>query len=434
MGMAEIFDPTIFPPILTQFIITAVLSFIIGLELHSYRRANEQDLGFGTTRTFTLIGILGFALYMIDDRLLIYMCGLIGLVALLGVYYYHRADEHQYSLINPLLGLLTYLIAPVLIRFPDWFAVLYVVTILLMLGEKPGIRRFSDAFRSVEMITFSKFLIMAGVVLPLLPDRQIATLITVTYYQVWAALLVVSGLSYLSYLAQTFLFKEKGLLLTGLLGGLYSSTATTIVLARRGKEVPPTPQITQAIILATAMMYLRLLLLVFVLGHVDEFQRLLEPFLVFIAMSLLVVWFASRIPRAVEVKAGEIPLSHPLEFKTALIFAVLFVVFAALTSMVIAQYGSEGLHVLSFVVGLTDIDPFILSLLGGTFHITDTQLVAAVLTASGSNNLIKAGYTLVFGRNRYALAAAGWLVLLFVASMVYVFFVLEGGGYSYFFQ
>jgi len=422
--VAELIDPTVFPPLLTQFVFTAVLSFIIGLELHSYRRANEQDLGFGTTRTFTLIGVAGFVLYMIDDRQLVYMCGLVGMIVLLGIYYFRRSSSQLFSLISPLLGLLTYLLAPVLIRFPDWFSILYVVTILLMLGEKPQIRRFSDAFRSAEMVTFSKFLIMAGVVFPLLPDRQIAAFITVTYYQVWAALLVVSSLSYASYLAQTYLFKEKGLLLTGLLGGLYSSTATTIVLGRRAREVPPTPQVAQAIILATAMMYLRLLLLVFFLGPIDQALRLLWPFLTLLIASLVAVALASRIPRVAEVPTGDIPLSHPLEFKTALLFSVLFVVFAAGTTIVISRYGSEGLHILSFVVGMTDIDPFILSILGGTFPITETQLVAAVIVASGSNNLVKAGYALVLGRNRFSVAAAGWLVLLFVVSMAYVFIFL----------
>ena len=263
-------------------------------------------------------------------------------------------------------------------------------------------------------------------VLPLLPDRQISSLVSVTYYQVWAALLVVSSLSYLSYLAQNYLFKEKGLLLTGLLGGLYSSTATTIVLARRTKGNKSTPQVTQAIILATTMMYLRLLILVFFLGHVTEAKLLLPPFLLFITLSLLAVWYASRIPQVtkVEVKADELPLSHPLEFKTALVFAGLFVAFTALTSIIITRYGSDGLHVLSFVVGLTDIDPFILSLLGGSFKITETQLVAAIIIASGSNNLIKAGYTLMFGRNRFSLVAAVWLLLLFIASLAYVFIFL----------
>lgn len=415
------FNLSNFPPLLIQFIITAIFSFIIGLELHSYRRSNEQDLGFGTTRTFTLIGVLGFVLYMLDEHLLVYIAGFFALIILLAIYYARRASENIYSLLSPLLALLTYLIAPVLIRFPDWFVVLYVVTVLLMLGWKPGIRRFSDTFHSSEMVTFSKFMIMAGVILPLLPARQIASFITVTYYQVWLALLVVSSLSYLSYLAQTYLFKEKGLLLTGLLGGLYSSTATTIVLGRRASELPPTPQITQAIIMATAMMYLRLLILVFILGHVEEGRQLLIPFAVVFSMSLLAIWITSRIPLLVTVRAKELPLSHPLEFKTALIFSVLFVVFAGLTSFVLARYGNQGLHVMSFIVGLTDIDPFILSLLGGSFQISETQMINEVIIASGSNNLMKAIYTISFGRNRFTLAASAWLVLLFGFSMLYVF-------------
>jgi len=97
--MDQILDFTIFPPLLTQFIVTALLSFIIGLELHSYRRTNDQDLGFGTTRTFTLIGVAGFVLFMIDDKQLwAYICGLIGLVVLMGIYYFRRSSEHVYSL------------------------------------------------------------------------------------------------------------------------------------------------------------------------------------------------------------------------------------------------------------------------------------------------------------------------------------------------
>jgi uncharacterized membrane protein (DUF4010 family) len=419
--MSELFNPAIFPPLLTQFLMTVALSFIIGLELHSYRRANEQDLGFGTTRTFTLIGILGFVLYLVDDQLWVYLAGMAGLVTFIAIYYYRRSNEHLFSLLSPVLGLLTYSIAPVLVSFPDWFTILFLVTILLMLSAKPGIRRFSDAFRTAEMVTFSKFLIMAGVVLPLLPDRQISSLITVTYYQVWVALLVVSALSYVSYLVQTYVFKEKGLLLTGLLGGLYSSTATTIVLGRRARQLPSTPMVTQAIILATAMMYLRLLLLLFFLGYVTAATHLLKPFLVLLAVSLAVAWFAGRLPVSSQVKAEHLSLNHPLEFKTALVFSILFVVFAAATSVVISRFGGEGLQVLSFIVGVTDIDPFILSLLGGTFDISESQIITAIVTATGSNNLVKAVYAAILGRDRFSLAAAAWLVVLFLISMAYIF-------------
>jgi len=158
------------------------------------------------------------------------------------------------------------------------------------------------------------------------------------------------------------------------------------------------------------------------IGHFDAALELMGPFLFFLAASLAAAWLAGLMPVAVEVKVDKLPLSHPLEFKTALIFSVLFVVFAAVSSVVISRYGNQGLQVLSFVVGLTDIDPFILSLLGGTYHISEAQIITAIVTATGSNNLVKAVYALVLGHNRYSLAAAAWLVLLFAASMVYVFY------------
>ncbi|MEJ2060585.1 MAG: DUF4010 domain-containing protein [Gammaproteobacteria bacterium] len=415
------------PPLLEQFLLTVVFSFVIGLELHSYRRANQNQagLGFGTTRTFTLIGILGFVLYVLDEHGLLYLGGLLVLAAFLALYYRQRVSLKHTSLLSLLLALMTYLIGPIAIRLPAWFLVLFVVTALLMLGEKPGIRRFSDAFRSSEIITLAKFLIMAGVVLPLLPDKQIAPFVSVTYYQVWLAVIVVSGLSYASYLAQTYFFPARGILLTGLLGGLYSSTAATVVLGRRARELPTSRLISPALILATTMMYLRLLVLVYVLGHHQEALRLLLPFVILMIASIIAAFLLYR--SATHEDAGSQtppPAKHPLEISAAFVFALLFVIFAGLTQVIVGRFGTAGLHVLSFAVGFTDIDPFVLSLLAGHFHVSAGELTAAILLASGSNNLLKAGYAAGLGRNRNVLPATVWLVLLFVASVIYVYGVL----------
>jgi len=418
------FNIELIPPLLIQFALTAAFSFVIGLELHGYRRANRPDLGFGTTRTFTLIGVLGFVLYALDTRGLLYGVGLLGLLGFLWIYYVRRAPVHP-SLLSPLLAMLTYLVGPSVMRFPSWFPVLFVVTLLLMLGEKPGIRRLSDTFRSEEMITLAKFLIMAGVVLPLLPDRQIAPFVTVTYYQVWLALLIVSGLSYVSYLAQTYFLKRRGMLLTGILGGLYSSTAATVVIGRRARELGESAGVAPALILATTMMYARLLILVAALGHVDAAERLLMPFGVFMVVSVaaaLYLWKRkSATSEPAQGQAAMGPLRHPLEVTTAAVFALLFVAFAAITHVVIARFGAGGLHVLSVCVGFTDIDPFVLSLLAGKFQVGVAQISAAVIVASGSNNLLKAGYALALGRNRSVVPAVVWLVGLFLASLAYAY-------------
>lgn len=424
-AISELFSVISLPTLLSQFLLVVALSFTIGLELHSYRRANNQDLGFGTTRTFTLIGVLGYVLYALDSQLMFYIAGFIALIIFLAVYYHGRGGERLYSLIGPLLAMATYLLAPILAVFPAWFSVLFVVTLLLILGEKSEIRRFSDSFHSAEMVTFSKYLIMTGVVLPLLPDQQVyAPHITITYYQIWLSLLVVSSLSYASYLAQTYVFKGKGLIFSGLLGGLYSSTATTIVLARRARNSEPSHLFANAIILATAMMYLRLLLLISFLGHSNEAKQLLWPFAVLIISSMCVAMYISHRHKNGAIELKQMTISHPLEFRTAIVFALLFILFAAMTQTVLSQYGHSGLSIMSFIVGLTDIDPFILSLMAGDFQVTSTQIIAAIIIATASNNLMKASYAMILGGNRYAYIAGLWLILLALVSFIYALLIV----------
>ncbi len=411
------------PPLLFAFVATVLFGFVIGLEVHSYRRAQNQDLGFGTTRTLTLLAVLGFALAALDPTLELFAVGLLALAILLALQYYDRLKAGEQSLLPALIALLTYPLGPIALAQPVWLLIIYVVVVLLLLSEKPHIRRFSDVFRSTETVTLAKFLIMAGLVLPMLPDRQIAPFVSVTYSQLWLAVIVVSGISYLSYLAQTYFIPKGGVLLTGVLGGLYSSTATTVVLSRRAHDAPSGHRLFgAAIVLATAMMYLRLMALILILGHLAAAWRLVLPFTVLAGVSALVAWLLYR--RSTDpsgpVAGSPEPVRHPLEFSTALLFALLFVLFAALTQFVVTGYGASGLHLLSFAVGFSDIDPFILSLLEGKFQVSNAAIVGAIVIASGSNNLLKAAYALVLGRQRDLVPAALWLTLSFVLSVAYV--------------
>lgn len=417
--MDALLHATGLPGLIVPLILTGLFSFVMGLAYHGYRRLGNAGLGFGTTRTFTLIGVLGFLLMQLGPSLQLYALGLSALVLFLGIYYWHRTAQGHPSILGPLLAVLTYLIGPLAVRFPIWLLVAVVVAVLLLLEAQPRIRSFSDKLPTEELVTLAKFLIMVGIILPLLPDRRIAPFLSITYYQLWVAVLAVSGLSYLSYLTQAYLFKKRGTLLTGLLGGLYSSTAATIVLARQSRDNPASSDFAPALILATAMMYARLWVLVLALGHVDVARRLFWPFAAFIVFASVSAWFVSKITGAAP---GPDPRPtaprHPLQFDAALIFAVLFVAFAGVTHLVLLRFGTVGLHVLSFLTGVTDIDPFILSLLAGKFSLSVAQVVGAVLIASGSNNLLKAGYAIALARNRVVLPAVVLLSLLCAVSVL----------------
>jgi uncharacterized membrane protein (DUF4010 family) len=240
------------------------------------------------------------------------------------------------------------------------------------------------------------------------------------------AVVVISGISYLGYLAHTYFFPEAGTLLTGALGGMYSSTAATVVLARQSRSDPGmAAQAPAAVVLATAMMYVRLWLVIIALGHWPAAVQLALPFAVFLLGSLGLTWWLWRHARATTAQTAmpNITTHNPLDLPVAFLFAALFVTFAAITSFVTQHFGVSGLHVLSFMVGLTDIDPFVLSLLAGHFQVGNATVISAILIASGSNNLLKAGYALALSRQRAMVPAAAWLTVTLFLSLAWTYWV-----------
>ncbi|MCL5953153.1 MAG: hypothetical protein M1509_01415, partial [Nitrospirae bacterium] len=170
MGQPPVTLAPSIPPILTSFSLTLLFCFILGLELHAFRReSGEKDLGFGTTRTLTLAGIMGYVLELLDPSGRILIAGFLLLGGLLGISYMKRQNENP-SLIPHIMALLAYAIGPVAQREPLWFLMVFVVAILLILGKSPLIRRLSDSVPISEAVTLAIFLIMAGVILPFLPD------------------------------------------------------------------------------------------------------------------------------------------------------------------------------------------------------------------------------------------------------------------------
>ncbi|MDE2319208.1 MAG: DUF4010 domain-containing protein [Rhodospirillales bacterium] len=414
---------SLLPPLLSGFLGTAGLGFIIGLELHAYRRRGESALepraqGFGTTRTVTLIAVLGFVLWVIAP--VTPFCvglGVLGLALLLD--YHKRVNTGDASLVPSVVGLIAYALGPLMLTAPQAVVAALVVLVLVALGEQVQIRRFSDAFPAEEGVTLAKFLVLAGLVYPLLPVTQVPYLPGITWAKIWLAVLVISGISYLGYLAHRYVFPRAGTLLTGVLGGLYSSTAATVVLARAARAEPESVALAPAaVILATAMMYARLLVLITLLGHVDAALALALPFGGLFVASLAAGGALAWRARSARAQSHTATSANPLDLPVAFLFAGLFVLFAGVTQFVTTRFGAAGLHVLSFAVGFSDIDPFILSLLDGKFAVSANAVTGAVLIASASNNILKAAYALVFSRSRAMLPAAIWLGLTAAVSFV----------------
>lgn len=401
------------PPLLVDFLLTVLMSFLLGLGLREYYLFSRKNQVYGTTRTCTFIGIIGFVLFRAGAGGLLYFGGLLVLGALLALYYHAKLAQQQVGMIGILIALLSYLVGPIALELPDWFLILYVITALFVLNAKEQIHLLTEKLAREEIITLARFLVLSGVILPLTPREPIADFIPVSMHQTWMAVVVISGISYLGYLIQTYVLKGQGILLTGAIGGIYSSTAATVVVARHSHQVGAgSPKPAAAIILATALMYPRLLAVVAIFNLPLSLH--LAPCL--LGLAAMAAGWAFLVNRAhgdngppVSAMAGP---SNPLELSSALLFAALFVGISAANQYILGEYAHTGLQWMSFLAGLADIDPFVMSLLQGNYSAPSLLIGKAIVIAAGSNNLLKACYAAVLGEHRTGLLAGTALAAL----------------------
>jgi uncharacterized membrane protein (DUF4010 family) len=411
------------PPV-QNFALLLGLSFFFGLAFEEFfRRSGEARPG--GVRTFPLLAMTGGALYLLDStRLLPLAAGLLVLGAWLLLYYRDRLSSVDATgapdagLIVPLANVLAYLLGPILLAEPPWVGVGITVAAVLLLTGRERLHDFARRLELREIVTAGEFLILTGLVLPLLPDRPVTSLTSITPYKAWLALLAVCTISYASYLLQRYVAPKGGDLWVAALGGLYSSTATTVVLARRAGADPAAASRAQAgIILATALMYPRILVVIGVF-NVNLALGLAPPLLALAVVGLaLAAWQYRRAGASHGAAEAQLP-RNPLELNAAALFAVLFVVVSVLSSWVKSRFGEAGIDVLAAVVGVTDIDPFVLSIAQGVAApLSVAGAATAVLIAAASNNLLKAGYAAAFAGVRASLPAAGALVFLALCGL-----------------
>ena len=397
------------------------LSFFLGLSFEGFYWQSARSRP-GGIRTFPIIALCGAFLFTIESHFAAPFC--VGLAVLgLWLFPYYQAEVAHVGGANvesdgimvPLCNIVAYVLGPITLTQSPWVAFGLTVTTVLLLRAKDRLHELANRIPSGEIITLAQFLVLIGVVLPLLPNEPVTDLTKITPFQVWLAVVVVSSLSYGSYLLQKVLSAQGSVFLTSILGGLYSSTATTIVLARRLKQDPEDGgEFRSGIVLATALMYLRLGVVIAIFNV--PLAMALAPRLVVLAfaggvMSAACLWWRGR---AKSQSPHEVPTpSNPLELKAGMIFAVLFVVISVVSAWVTAHFGHVGIYWLAAIVGVTDIDPFVLSVAQGSVAGLDKLSTAtAILLAASSNNLLKGVYSMAFAGFRNSVGVVVSLLIL----------------------
>ncbi len=411
------------PVDLINFLMVVAFSLLIGLEQRRHHFEEPKDSLFGMDRTFTMLGILGFVLYrMSPEKLIPFSIGAVVVSVFLAIYYFKRIEnQNRYGLTSIIIALITYSLTPLIYNTPIWLTILVVTSVLVLTQLKKQLKILSGKFDDNEFITLAKFLVISGIILPLLPNKEITEFIPVSPFKFWLAVVVISGISYLSYLLKKFVFPKSGMLITGILGGMYSSTATSIVLARKSKVTNiAVNRMTASIILATGMMFIRIFIIVLVFNSALA-KHLVVPFTVLTFITFLTAGVIYKVcKKGISTSIENPKIKNPLEFNTAMLFAFLFVLFSVITKYVLKSYGTQGLDFLALVVGVTDIDPFLVSLFSGEYQVTLPAIANATLIAISSNNLVKLGYVVSLGSKEIRLSAIVGFGVIIVASVLFV--------------
>jgi uncharacterized membrane protein (DUF4010 family) len=410
------------PPEAVKIVLVLFLSFLLGLEREEHKVAGNYT--FGGVRTFPLIGLIGYSLALISGtQLLALTVGFLVVAGFLFLSYWHKLVSPQSSgyiagVTTEMSGLATFLVGALICSGHFWIATTLAVASLLLLDLRVSLQKLATTIAPNEIFTFAKFLLLSGVILPALPNQEFGQF-HINPFKTWLVVVAISTISYASYVLQKITKGQGGIVLAALLGGAYSSTVTTVVMAKRAKQEEHPHLFAGGILIACGVMYLRLTALLALFNR-QLMSVLLVPFLVLAGAALVVGWLWSRRKDKSEDEVQrEYDPKNPLELLTAFMFAGLFLAMLIITQLAVKYLGTGGVDTLAAIMGVSDVDPFIMGLTQAAGTLTPVKVAAgAILIAAASNNVAKGIYAYSLADKKTGLQALLFLLGLAAAGLV----------------
>ena len=365
----------------------------------------KEDERVAGIRTFTLLGLVAGIAGSIGSGGQAMSAGALvaGAAAILVIGYWHRPDlATRPDATTPVAGVATLGLGFIAGAGEPALAIVGVALATLILALKAELHRLIGRLDEQDVKALARYTVIAGAILPFLPSGSYGPYGAWNPQKLWLVVVVVTGFSFLGYVANRIFGTRHGTIATAVIGGLYSSTAVTQSLAQRlgsGEAAGAEPA---GIALASAIMFVRVVVLVALLA-----TRMLVPFVLIVAPALIVataggLWLYRRSPRS----AGPAPPGNPI----ALIPALGFVVFVAIAAVAGAwakgRFGQEGIAALLLIVGTMDVDVAIVT--AGTLSpgAIGSLLGAIALAATILANMtVKLGITIAYARSKGGTAA-----------------------------
>lgn len=408
--------------------VALALGLLVGLERGWERRELPEGQRSAGLRTFGIIGLLGGVAAEIGAPWMLAAIALVlGVVVALG-YWRESRGEQDVSLTTAISAMLTYCLGAMAGAGELTVAASAAVVVALLLGFKPELHLMLRRIERSELLATLRLLLISVVLLPVLPNHGLGPWSALNPYQLWWMVVLVASFSYVGYFAHRLLGEQRGMLMTGLFGGLVSSTALTLSLSRHVREEGGGFDLPAAgIAIATAVMLPRMLIII---GVVDQFLalKLAAPLLAGAAASLgSALWFSRRGRGAVSQRAGaHHDLGNPLELATALEFGLMLAVIMLASHAAMELVGGRGLYAVAGLSGLVDVDAISLSVaaMSAQGAATADTAARAALAAALVNTILKPVLAAVTGGGRIAWRV-GVVALVVTIAGGAAFFMLQ---------
>ncbi|MBT6155213.1 MAG: MgtC/SapB family protein [Planctomycetaceae bacterium] len=409
-------------PLFGQLAISLLLGLLVGLQ----RERTESNIaGFRTFPLITLFGTLSAILANAFDSPWIVGVGFVGVVALAVVgnfpkFQHDNSDKHDTGVTTEAAMLVMYAVGALVVVGPWEIAVAVGGTVAILLYLKPQLHGFASRLGDQDFRAILQFVLITFVILPVLPNQQYDPIAAVgpllqpffpnavfpdfailNPYEIWWLVVLVVGISMGAYVSYKLFGSRAGTVLGGVLGGLISSTATTVSYSRRSAQKPNLAALSASVIMiATTVTYLRVLLEIGIAGP-SFLPTAIGPIGVLFVVSLVLsisTWVMGR-----QGEADMPEQSNPSEMKTAFIFAILY----AVVLMAVAAgkaFFPGALYIVAILSGMTDMDAITLS----TSRLVQSDALQSatgwrlIVTASMSNLAFKGAIVAFIGDRRLA--------------------------------
>jgi len=395
------------------------LSLLVGSEREEHKASIEHPT-FGGVRTFPLIGLIGYSMALLGGgQLLPLTLGFAVVAGFLFLSYWHKLTSSGVPGITSEMSALTiYVVGGLVYQGHFWVATTLSVASAMLLELKTALEGLTKRIASEEIFTFTEFLLLTAVILPILPNQAFGPF-RINPFKAWLVVVAVSTVSYGSYVLQKLTKPQGGVVLTAILGGVYSSTVTTVTLAKKASQANRPHLFSGAILIASGVMYLRLTILLALFNR-SLMSKLAPPFLGLALLALFVGWIWSRKPDAGSNSVdSKFEPKNPLELRTAFLFAVLFLAMLVVTQLAVVYLGKAGVYALAAIMGVTDVDAFIMGLTQATPTLTPLAVASAsILITTASNNVVKGIYAYTMADRRTGTESLCLLAGLAVLGLV----------------